>query len=129
MAESVSHRGVSLRAIALGMIGCLTIAVGEPYGVLVMQSSPMAADYSTGAALFLFFLVTLVIRTHGTQVRTGTEGLVNLSGVARTDLAPQGKVFVHGEIWNAVAEEPISAGASVQVVAVEGIRLRVRSEA
>ena len=47
-----SRRGVSLRAVALGVICCLAIAAGEPYGVLMMQSSPMAADYSTGAALF-----------------------------------------------------------------------------
>ena len=56
-----SRRGVSLRAVALGVICCLAIAAGEPYGVLMMQSSPMAADYSTGAALFLFFLLTLLI--------------------------------------------------------------------
>jgi membrane-bound serine protease (ClpP class) len=80
-------------------------------------------------AIVVTFLVTLVIRTHGSQVKTGTEGLVNRSGVARTDLTPLGKVFIHGEIWNAVAEEPVAAGAPVQVVAVEGMRLRVRSEA
>ena len=69
-------RRVSLRAIAIGAIGCLAIAVGEPFGVLVMQSSPMAADYSTGAALFLFFLVTLLINPlakllTGTSLHTG----------------------------------------------------------
>ena len=58
---SAPPRRVSLRAIAIGAIGCLAIAVGEPFGVLVMQSSPMAADYSTGAALCLFFLFTLLI--------------------------------------------------------------------
>ena len=54
-------RGVTLRAIAMGVVGCLTLSAGEPISVLVMHSSPMAADYSTGAALFLFFLLTLVI--------------------------------------------------------------------
>ena len=69
-------RRVSLRAIAIGAIGCLAIAVGEPFGVMVMRSSPMAADYSTGAALFLFFLVTLLINPlakllTGTSLHTG----------------------------------------------------------
>ena len=37
-------------------------------------------------------------------------------GVARTALAPRGKVFVHGEIWDAVSEAPVAAGAAVEVV-------------
>ncbi len=60
-APSDSRRGVSLRAIGLGVVCCLAIAGGEPYGVLMMQSSPMAADYSTGAAIFLFFVITLLL--------------------------------------------------------------------
>ena len=54
-------RGVSTRAVALGLFCCLAIAMGEPYGVLVLRGSPMAADFSTGAALFLFFLLTLIV--------------------------------------------------------------------
>ena len=41
-------------------------------------------------------------------------------------MADNGKVFVHGEIWDAVSEAPIPAGAPVEVVAVEGMVLRVR---
>lgn len=43
------------------MLCCLVIAMGEPYGVLVLRGSPMAADFSTGAALFLFLVPALVI--------------------------------------------------------------------
>ena len=53
--------GVSLRAVAVGSLLCLIIAVGEPYGVLVVRGSAMAADFSTGAAIFLFFLLVLLI--------------------------------------------------------------------
>ena len=44
-----------------GALSALVIATGEPYGVLVLSGSPMAADFSAGAALFLFFLLTLCI--------------------------------------------------------------------
>ena len=47
--------------------------------------------------------------------------------MARTDLAPEGKVFVHGELWHARADAPVAAGTPVEVVAVEGLMLRVRS--
>ena len=46
--------GVSLRAVVLGAVMSLVIAMGAPYGVLVLRGSPMAADFSTGAAVFLF---------------------------------------------------------------------------
>jgi hypothetical protein len=62
MSNSANHlRGVSLRAVLLGALFSLVIAAGEPYGVLVLSGSPMAADFSAGAALFLFFLLTFLI--------------------------------------------------------------------
>jgi hypothetical protein len=47
--------------VGLGLLCCLVIAGGEAYGVLVVRGSPMAADYSAGAAIFLFFLITLLV--------------------------------------------------------------------
>ncbi|MBI2506458.1 MAG: hypothetical protein HYW07_24850 [Candidatus Latescibacteria bacterium] len=58
---SPPRRGVTVRALLLGVLGCLAIAVGEPYGVLVLRGSPLAADFSAGAALFLFFVLTLLL--------------------------------------------------------------------
>jgi membrane-bound serine protease (ClpP class) len=77
------------------------------------------------------FLMAMVVRTHRLQVRTGMKGMVNELGTARSVLAPKGKVFVHGELWNAVSDlplegNPIETGAAVQVVAVDGMTLRVR---
>jgi membrane-bound serine protease (ClpP class) len=46
-------------------------------------------------------------------------------GVAQTALSPNGKVFVHGEIWDAVSSLPIPAGESVVVRKVEGLQLQV----
>ncbi len=45
----------------LGLLGSLLIAAGEPFGVLVLRGSPMGADFSTGAAIFLFLPLTLVL--------------------------------------------------------------------
>ena len=75
------------------------------------------------------FLSTMAIRAHRSQVTTGQEGLVHERGVARERLAPRGRVFVHGEIWNArtaSADSVIEKGAEVEVVAVDGMNLTVR---
>ena len=55
------QRGVSKRAVFVGLLCATAISCGESYGTLVVSGSAMAADYSTGAAIFLFFLLTLLL--------------------------------------------------------------------
>lgn len=71
------------------------------------------------------FLMTLVIRAHRSRVATGTEAMVGEIGVARTSVDGDGKVFVHGELWNARAAAAIEEGARVRVKSVEGLRVLV----
>ncbi len=81
----------------------------------------------TATAVIVLFLLNLVIRAHRTQVLTGAEGLIGEVGIAQTNLAPahKGQVFVHGELWQAEAEKPISRGAEIKVVSVKGLKLKV----
>ena len=59
-------------------------------------------------------------------VRVGKEGLVGEIGVTRTPLSPEGKVFVHGELWDAVADQDIPSGTRVKVIEVfQNLRIRV----
>ena len=83
---------------------------------------------SVAAAVFVatLFLMTLVVKTHTARITTGPEGLVGEEGVARSELRPRGRVFVHGEIWDAEAERPVGAGETVEVVGVNRLRLVVR---
>ena len=63
-----------------------------------------------------------------TGVKTGSERLVGLIGIARQDLGPDGYVLVNGELWKAVADPPdtpIPAGADVRVNAARGMLLSV----
>ena len=57
---------------------------------------------------------------------TGESELVGLIGRVETPIAPDGKIFVRGEIWNASAEEDLAVGESVEVVSVQGLKVRVR---
>lgn len=80
------------------------------------------------AAVVVAFMMTLVMRTFRAPVRTGSEGLTQEFGVARSALDPNGTVFVHGEIWKAVSSHPIAAGERVRVTGVNGMVLEVRPE-
>ncbi len=74
---------------------------------------------------FFIFAVTMTVRAHMAKPATGREGLVGEIGRATTRLAPEGKVFVHGEFWNAYSDEPIEAGEKIRIVKTEGLMLKV----
>lgn len=74
---------------------------------------------------FFVAVAGLVFRSQVSKPRTGDKGLVGEVGVAKGRLEPEGKVFVHGELWNAVAPGSIEAGAKVRVVGVDRLLLRV----
>lgn len=63
MTKIIHTQCISLRAVIVGIILCFIIGIGEPYGVCVIQGSIMAADYSTGAAIFLFFALVFIVNT------------------------------------------------------------------
>jgi membrane-bound serine protease (ClpP class) len=72
------------------------------------------------------FVVRLAYKAHRHRVGTGVEGLAGAIGTVTEELDPDGKVFVHGEIWNAAsAGGTISQGGRVRVVRVEDMQLTV----
>jgi membrane-bound serine protease (ClpP class) len=71
------------------------------------------------------FLMTIALRARRNKVVTGAQGLIGETGVVQTALSPQGKVFVHGELWDAVASTSLPAGEMVIVRRVDGLTLQV----
>jgi len=74
---------------------------------------------------FFAFVAGLVFRAQISKPRTGTKGLVGEIGVVKKALTPEGKVFVHGELWNAKARKEIAEDVKVRVVNVENLILEV----
>jgi membrane-bound serine protease (ClpP class) len=75
--------------------------------------------------LITAFLMTIAVKARRNKVVTGAQGLVGETGVAQTSLSPQGKVFVHGELWDAVASSPLPPGQLVVVRRIEDLTLHV----
>jgi len=71
------------------------------------------------------FLMSIALRARRNKVVTGIQGLVGEIGIAQTPLSPEGKVFVHGELWDAVASANIACGRNVVVRQVRGLQLQV----
>jgi len=117
---------LEVKVVSYGMLtvgGILSMALGsiilidssEPY--LQISRGVIAATVMVSSGFFLFALY-FVMRTQRTSAVSGMEGMIGMQGQALTDLAPRGQVFVHGEYWQALANEPIPAGTAVVVVAV-----------
>jgi membrane-bound serine protease (ClpP class) len=78
---------------------------------------------------FFLFAVSAGIRAQKAPPRSGSESLVGAVGVARSRLDPEGIVHVQGEMWTATAVGgPIDDGQPVRVVALDGLRVRVKPE-
>jgi membrane-bound serine protease (ClpP class) len=70
-------------------------------------------------------LTWLAVRAWRTPVATGASGMVGSIGTALSDLAPEGRVFVRGEYWNARARAVVRQGARVRVTAVHDLVVEV----
>ena len=84
-----------------------------------------ALGVSVPMGVITVFLMNLAIRARRNKVATGSQGLVGETGVAQTDLAPLGTVFVHGELWSARSRQNVANGEQVRVAAVNGLQLEV----
>jgi membrane-bound serine protease (ClpP class) len=67
----------------------------------------------------------LVFKSQLSKPLTGATGLVGKIGIVKKEIMPDGKVFVHGELWNATSKVSIPEGAKVRVVDVVNLVLEV----
>jgi membrane-bound serine protease (ClpP class) len=84
----------------------------------------------TGTLLTAAFFIFVVSKGLGAQfqpAQTGTETMIGkrVPAQSRIDSAG-GRVFIEGEIWNAVSDLPVEPGAAVEVTRVDGLTLRVK---
>ena len=75
---------------------------------------------------FFITVAFLAVRAHIAKPRSGYQGLIGEIAVAKESLAPEGKVFVHGELWNATSDDVVPVGSKVEVIGVENLLLKVR---
>ncbi|HXG02966.1 MAG TPA: nodulation protein NfeD [Candidatus Binatia bacterium] len=120
----VSHGILAAGGVVAMALGSLMLFDTPGIGGLRVSWWVIGPTLAVTAGLFLFVL-TAGVRALTRRPVLGAEGLIGLTAVARGPLAPQGQVAVQGELWRAVADEPVEDGAPVRIVGVEGLTLRV----
>lgn len=122
-AKFTSHGVLGIGGVICMTLGAVLLVDGPIPEMRVHLSTALAVSIPMG--IIAVFLMSLVLKTRNKPAVTGQEGMIGEVGIARTELTPEGKVFVHGELWNATAKSEIAAGARVRVAAVQGLRLLV----
>jgi membrane-bound serine protease (ClpP class) len=122
-AKFASHGVLTAGGIVLLTLGGLLLVDGPIPEMRVNILTALAVSIPLG--LITAFLMTIALRARRNKVVTGEQGLVGEIGIAQTALAPAGKVFVHGEFWDAVSTVPIAAGERIVVRQVDGLTLKV----
>ncbi|HEO64047.1 MAG TPA: nodulation protein NfeD [Candidatus Omnitrophica bacterium] len=101
------------------------ILIDSPYSFMRISLNVIIPIVLATAGISLF-LATAVIKTHRRKTTLGAEGLIGKTAEVIEDLDPQGKVFVHGEIWRAITDEGIiPRGRKVKILKVKDMALLV----
>jgi membrane-bound serine protease (ClpP class) len=115
----------------LGIGGTISMLLGSvmlidsPAPVLQISWAVIIPVVVFSAVLFII-TVTIAVRVYREKPDTGIDGIVGLQATAKTDIHADGQVFMRGEYWTAWSDEPILKGENVTVVAVEGLKVKVK---
>ena len=126
-AKFATHGALGLGGVVLLTLGGLLLVDGPIPQMRVNLWTALGVSVPFGA--ITVFLMTIAIRARHNKVVTGAQGLIGALGQARTDIDPEGKVFVQGELWNAHAPSRVGIGEPVVVRKVEGLELEVEKAA
>jgi len=125
-ATITSHGILGLGGI-ISMIAGASMLVEGPIPELRIHTATTIAVTLPLAAIMIF-LLRLAIASRRMKTITGEEGMIGEIGFAKSDVHSAGKVFVHGESWNASSAEPIAAGSPVRVLRVQGLKVEVEEQ-
>lgn len=120
---------LEIKAPGFGVLGAGGI-VALLAGLIVLfglswATLPFLIAIAVPLIAFFAFMAVLAHRAHQGKVMTGDAGMLGLEGRAETDLLPEGKVMVRGELWDAWSPVRLERGAPVRVTGVRGLKLEV----
>jgi membrane-bound serine protease (ClpP class) len=116
---------------ALGFGGVIAFVIGsiilfDQEGSGYAVSLPLIFALSLITAGFFLFIIGAAIKARERPVVSGQEEMLHASGEVLDDFEGKGRIRIHGEIWLAESTTPLMRGDKVQVVAVDGLVLKVQ---
>lgn len=127
--KAPTHGALTAAGLASFVVGALILFNSPGVPDFQRVSVPLVIGVGLATAGLLFVVIGFAVRAQRRPVTVGGIALIGRTGEARTALSPSGMVQVAGELWSAELTPeaaPVAAGDLVEVVAMEGLRLRVR---
>jgi membrane-bound serine protease (ClpP class) len=84
-----------------------------------------ALSVAVPIGIITVFLMTVALKARRNKVVTGEQGMIGEVGIVCAPLTPSGKVFVQGELWDAISPTNVNAGSRVVVREVKNLVLHV----
>ncbi|HEY2913391.1 MAG TPA: nodulation protein NfeD, partial [Candidatus Angelobacter sp.] len=122
-AKLQTHGIVGAGGIVLMVLGALLLVDGPIPQMRVQLWAAMAVAVPIG--IITIFLMTIALKARRNKVVTGEQGMIGEVAIVCAPLTPSGKVFVQGELWDAVSPTNVDAGHRVVVRGVENLVLHV----
>jgi membrane-bound serine protease (ClpP class) len=122
-AKFASHGVLTVGGITLLTLGGLLLVDSPIPEMRVHLLTALAVSVPLG--LITAFLMSIALKARRNKLVSGAQGLIGEIGIAQTSLSPRGKIFVHGELWDAVSSSEVSVGQGVEVRRVDGLLLAV----
>jgi membrane-bound serine protease (ClpP class) len=128
--KAPTHGALTAAGVASFIAGALVMFNSplQPGQIRVQPISiPLVVAVALGNGAFFAFIVGKALQAQSIPLAMGMSTLVGRIGEARTDLNPEGTIYVASELWTAEAQEGnISTGQQVQVIGADGVKLRVK---
>ncbi len=122
-ATVTSYGLLAIGGVVSMILGSLMLIKSDAEFYQISWSVMIPVITATAAATLL--IVGMGIRAIRSSPKTGVEGMIGAIGIAKTTLSPEGKLAIHGELWDAVSDSPVEPGRTAKVLRVEGLTLYV----
>jgi membrane-bound serine protease (ClpP class) len=122
-AKLQTHGIVGAGGIVLMVLGALLLVDGPIPQMRVQLWAALAVAIPIGT--ITVFLMTIALKARRNKVVTGVQGMIGEVAIVCAPLTPAGKVFVQGELWDALSPANVDAGRRVVVRRVENLVLHV----
>ena len=122
-AKFQTHGVLGIGGVVLMFLGGLLLIDGPIPEMRVNIWMALAVSLPLGA--ITVFLMTIALKAHRNKVVTGEQGMIGEMAIVCAPLTPAGKVFVQGELWDAVSAVNVDAGSRVVVRRIENLVLHV----
>jgi membrane-bound serine protease (ClpP class) len=122
-AKIQTHGIIGAGGIVLMVLGALLLVDGPIPQMRVQLWAALAVAIPIG--VITVFLMTIALKARKNKVVTGEQGMIGEVAIVCAPLTPSGKVFVQGELWDAVSPANVEAGGKVIVRKVENLVLHV----